>query len=118
MKLGNANDNGRHPRRRPRSRVGLLPQSIVHVDAVLDIKDEKERANVRVLTIEPGQAGKLSIQVVTSVNGAEQRWQQLFERMFREQNLPALNIDIHDFGATPGVVRLRLEQGLEEVGHD
>ncbi|MBA1240590.1 malonate decarboxylase subunit delta [Pseudomonas kunmingensis] len=68
--------------------------------------------------LEPGQAGKLSIQVVTSVNGAEQRWQQLFERMFREQNLPALNIDIHDFGATAGVVRLRLEQGLEEVGHD
>ncbi len=68
--------------------------------------------------LEPGQAGKLAIQVVTSVNGAEQRWQQLFERMFREQTLPALNIDIHDFGATPGVVRLRLEQGLEEVGHD
>ena len=68
--------------------------------------------------IEPGTAGSLNIQVVTSVNGAEQRWQQLFERMFREQNLPALNIDIHDFGATPGVVRLRLEQGLEEVGHD
>ncbi|MGH8394269.1 MAG: malonate decarboxylase acyl carrier protein, partial [Pseudomonas sp.] len=25
---------------------------------------------------------------------------------------------IHDFGATPGVVRLRLEQGFEEIGHD
>ncbi|MBF3130786.1 malonate decarboxylase acyl carrier protein, partial [Pseudomonas aeruginosa] len=25
---------------------------------------------------------------------------------------------IHDFGATPGVVRLRLEQALEEAGHD
>ena len=68
--------------------------------------------------LEPGQAGKLAIQVVTSVNGAEQRWKSLFERMFREQTPPALNIDIHDFGATPGVVRLRLEQGLEEVGHD
>ncbi|NAS63276.1 malonate decarboxylase acyl carrier protein, partial [Pseudomonas syringae pv. actinidiae] len=31
---------------------------------------------------------------------------------------PALSIDIHDFGATPGVVRLRLEQGFEEIGHD
>ena len=68
--------------------------------------------------LEPGQAGKLAIQVVTSVNGAEQRWKSLFERMFREQTPPALNIDIHDFGATPGVVRLRPEQGLEEVGHD
>ena len=68
--------------------------------------------------LEPGQAGTLAIQVVTSVNGSASRWQQLFERMLRAQNLPALNIDIHDFGATPGVVRLRLEQGLEEVGHD
>ncbi|MFI7868732.1 malonate decarboxylase subunit delta, partial [Ectopseudomonas khazarica] len=67
--------------------------------------------------LEPGQAGTLAIEVVTSVNGSAPRWQQLFERMFREQQLPALNIAIHDFGATPGVVRLRLEQGLEELSH-
>lgn len=66
---------------------------------------------------EPGRAGTLAIEVVTSVNGSASRWQQLFERMFREQQLPALNISIHDFGATPGVVRLRLEQGLEELSH-
>ena len=65
-----------------------------------------------------GTDGALTIQVVTSVNGSAPRWQQLFERMFREQQLPALNIAIHDFGATPGVVRLRLEQGLEELSHD
>ena len=29
-----------------------------------------------------------------------------------------VNIEINDFGATPGVVRLRLEQALEEVQHD
>lgn len=68
--------------------------------------------------LEPGTDGALTIQVVTSVNGSAPRWQQLFERMFREQQLPALNIAIHDFGATPGVVRLRLEQGLEELSHD
>ncbi len=66
----------------------------------------------------PGTPGTLTIQVQTSVNGAEQRWQHLFQRMFEEQTPPALNIDIHDFGATPGVVRLRLERGFEEVGHD
>jgi malonate decarboxylase acyl carrier protein len=32
--------------------------------------------------IEPGQAGKLTITVQTSVNGSEQRWQHLFARMF------------------------------------
>lgn len=68
--------------------------------------------------LEPGTDGALTIQVVTSVNGSAPRWQQLFERMFRDQQLPALNIAIHDFGATPGVVRLRLEQGLEELSHD
>ncbi|WP_372875291.1 malonate decarboxylase subunit delta [Pseudomonas sp.] len=67
--------------------------------------------------LEPGTPGSLTIQVVTSVNGSAPRWQQLFERMFREQSLPALSISIHDFGATPGVVRLRLEQGLEELAH-
>lgn len=68
--------------------------------------------------LEPGLAGKLSIQVVTSVSGSSSRWQHLFERMFSEQLPPALQIDIHDFGASPGVVRLRLEQALEEVAHD
>ncbi|AAY95008.1 malonate decarboxylase ACP [Pseudomonas protegens] len=68
--------------------------------------------------LEPGQPGKLSIQVQTSVNGSASRWQHLFERLFDGQTPPALLIDIHDFGATPGVVRLRLEQGFEEIGHD
>ncbi|MDH4557767.1 malonate decarboxylase subunit delta [Pseudomonas sp. BN417] len=68
--------------------------------------------------LEPGKAGTLSIQVVTSVNGSGPRWQRLFQRLFDGQTPPALNIDIHDFGATPGVVRLRLEQGFEELAHD
>ncbi|SFX40908.1 malonate decarboxylase delta subunit [Pseudomonas sp. NFACC49-2] len=68
--------------------------------------------------IEPGMAGKLTIQVQTSVNGSGQRWQHLFARMFDGQMPQAMTIDIHDFGATPGVVRLRLEQGFEEIGHE
>lgn len=35
--------------------------------------------------LEPGKPGTLSIQVVTSVNGASLRWQHLFERMFDGQ---------------------------------
>ncbi|POA28765.1 MULTISPECIES: malonate decarboxylase subunit delta [Pseudomonas] len=68
--------------------------------------------------LEPGQAGTLTIQVQTSVNGSQQRWQHVFARMFDGQTPPAMTIDIHDFGATPGVVRLRLEQGFEEIGHE
>ncbi|MBJ9975178.1 malonate decarboxylase subunit delta [Pseudomonas sp. S75] len=68
--------------------------------------------------LEPGTRGELNIQVVTSVNGSAPRWEQLFQRLFADQELPAMNIEIHDFGATPGVVRLRLEQGFEEIRHD
>lgn len=68
--------------------------------------------------LEPAAAGRLTIQVQTSVNGSAQRWQHLFQRLFEGRALPALAIEIHDFGATPGVVRLRLEQGLEEIGHE
>ncbi|MDE1167120.1 MAG: malonate decarboxylase subunit delta [Pseudomonas sp.] len=68
--------------------------------------------------VEPNAAGSLTIQVVTSVNGSAPRWEQLFKRMFEGQPHSAMKIDIHDFGATPGVVRLRLEQGFEELGHD
>lgn len=67
------------------------------------------------ILMQPNQTGKMSIQVTTSVDGSSQRWEYLFERMFKDQNPPAVHIDIHDFGATPGVVRLRLEQAFEEV---
>lgn len=65
--------------------------------------------------VQPAAAGALNIRVITSVNGSAARWQQLFERMFAGNLPPAMQVDIHDFGATPGVVRLRLEQALEEV---
>lgn len=68
--------------------------------------------------LEPGREGELNIQVTTSVDGSGARWQHLFERMFTEQQVPAVNIEINDFGATPGVVRLRIEQALEEASDD
>ncbi|HKS13774.1 MAG TPA: malonate decarboxylase subunit delta [Pseudomonas sp.] len=68
--------------------------------------------------IEPGTPGTLAVQVITSVSGSAPRWAQVLQRLLEGRTLPALNIDIHDFGATPGVVRLRLEQGFEEIAHD
>jgi len=65
--------------------------------------------------LEPATNGTLTIQVLTSVNGSADRWRHLFERLFTAQAWPAAHLDIHDFGATPGVVRLRLEQAFEEV---
>ena len=67
------------------------------------------------ILMQPNDEGMLSIEVTTSVDGSAQRWKNVFERMFAEQTPPAVHMDIHDFGATPGVVRLRLEQAFEEV---
>lgn len=69
------------------------------------------------ILMKPHQTGTVSIRVITSVDGSAQHWQHVFERIFSIQTPQAMQIDIHDFGATPGVVRLRLEQALEEVSH-
>lgn len=63
----------------------------------------------------PSEANQATIKVTTSVNGSKSRWQHLFQRMFNQADLPAVSVEINDFGATPGVVRLRLEQALEEI---
>ena len=50
------------------------------------------------------------------MDGAASRWQALFDRMFTERSgEAAMQVEINDFGATPGVVRMRLEQGMELV---
>jgi malonate decarboxylase delta subunit len=67
--------------------------------------------------IEPGTAGKLTIQVQTSVNGASNAGSTCLSGCSRahatgdEHRYPRLR-------RHPGVVRLRLEQGFEEIGHD
>lgn len=65
--------------------------------------------------LEP-QSDQIDIQVCTSVDGMAQVWEALMQRLFATAVLPPMCIEINDFGATPGVVRLRLEQALEEVG--
>ena len=67
-------------------------------------------------TADQGQT--LTIDITTSVDNSTRRWEALFNRLQTVSSLPAGKLTIHDFGATPGVVRLRLEQGFEEIGHD
>lgn len=91
-----------------------------------------EPATARVLTgvvgsgdlevlIEPQHAshktGITTIQVSTSVDGMGNVWQALLQRIFAVAVLPAMRVEINDFGATPGVVRLRIEQAFEELRH-
>ena len=53
-------------------------------------------------TADQGQT--LTIDITTSVDNSTRRWEALFNRL-------------HDFGATPGVARIRIEQVFEEVSY-
>ena len=62
-------------------------------------------------------AQTLTIDITTSVDNSGARWQALFERLGLISGLPGGKLVIHDFGATPGVARIRIEQVFEEVSH-
>ena len=66
---------------------------------------------------EPKTVNELSIIVTTSVDGSHTLWQHFFDRLSALRELPAGRLDINDFGATPGVARLRIEQVFEEAEH-
>jgi len=67
--------------------------------------------------LQPADDSHLSVEITTSADGNTSRWQLLFERLFATRTIPSAHLCIHDFGATPGVVRLRIEQALEEAAH-
>ncbi|WP_075182175.1 malonate decarboxylase acyl carrier protein [Pantoea sp. 1.19] len=62
---------------------------------------------------EPGHA--LQVRITTSVDNSQSRWRHLFERLRLVGELPGGRLEINDFGATPGVARLRIEQVFEEA---
>jgi malonate decarboxylase delta subunit len=66
--------------------------------------------------LEPGAAGATTVSVQTSVDGYAGTWSALLQRVLGGGRLPAARIEINDNGATPGVVRMRLEQAFEEAG--
>ncbi|QEI07591.1 malonate decarboxylase subunit delta [Pigmentiphaga aceris] len=65
--------------------------------------------------VEPGQSGRTRIRVTTSVDGFAATWRAQLDRVFADTALPALDIEINDFGATPGVVGMRLAQALDTL---
>ncbi|CAM4249672.1 Malonate decarboxylase acyl carrier protein [compost metagenome] len=66
-------------------------------------------------TADPSQT--LTINITTSVDNSRGRWEALFSRLQTVSSLPGGTLTIHDFGATPGVARIRIEQVFEEVSH-
>ena len=70
--------------------------------------------------LEPGMAGRTTVRVTTSVDGYGSVWQAQLDRVFRGAVIgaagPAVVLEINDFGATPGVVGLRIVQAFEALG--
>lgn len=65
--------------------------------------------------LEPHVEGQTVVSVTTSIDGSRQIWEAVLGRMFGQGVFPAAKIEINDFGATPGVVRLRLDQAFDEA---
>jgi malonate decarboxylase delta subunit len=70
--------------------------------------------------LEPGSAGRTTVRVTTSVDGYGAVWQAQLDRVFKGALVgsdgPAAEIEINDFGATPGVVGMRIAQAFEAIG--
>jgi malonate decarboxylase delta subunit len=72
-------------------------------------------SGAREVLLEPNGPGRTTVAVQTSVDGYGATWTALLERVFGPGTLPAAHIEINDNGATPGVVRMRIEQAFEEA---
>jgi malonate decarboxylase delta subunit len=64
--------------------------------------------------IEPLNQPTTQVRVRTSVDGYAHVWKAVLDRFFSRFELAA-RVEINDFGATPGMVTLRLEQAAEEA---
>ena len=78
----------------------------------------KQRAHVGVVgsgdlevLLEPSPDQKAHVTITTSVDGFGKTWQLVMDRFFSRYQY-AVSTEIHDFGATPGAVALRLEQAV------
>lgn len=66
---------------------------------------------------EPIDGDKTEVSIITGSDGFESVWDKVLTRFFERYPLLA-KVTIHDFGATPGVVNLRLTQALEVLKNE
>jgi len=72
--------------------------------------------DLEILLEPPGDDGDgVVVRVRTSVDGFDTVWHDVLERFFTRTPL-AGRWELNDFGATPGVVNLRLRQASEAAG--
>jgi malonate decarboxylase delta subunit len=67
------------------------------------------------ILLEPSPDEAAHVRVRTSVDGYGAVWKNVLDRFFARYGGRA-SVEINDFGATPGMVLLRLQQAAEENG--
>lgn len=64
------------------------------------------------ILLEPVKDKNVEILVRTRFDGNKEIWKSILDGFFEENNI-SVNLEINDFGATPGMVKMRLLQALE-----
>ena len=70
--------------------------------------------NLEVL-LEPGTAPACAVHVETSAHGFGSIWRAVLDDFHARHALAGVRVSIHDMGATPAVVSLRLDQAVAEL---
>jgi malonate decarboxylase delta subunit len=70
--------------------------------------------NLEVL-LEPSPGDDCAIHVETSARGFGRIWEAVVRDFHRRHPLAGVRLSIHDMGATPAVVNLRLDQAAQEL---
>ncbi|MGM0876060.1 MAG: malonate decarboxylase subunit delta [Bacillota bacterium] len=69
------------------------------------------------IMMEPSGNSQTEVTIRTGITGFKNTWESVIQRFFTQHDVAA-KVKINDFGATPGVVKLRLEQVLEVSCND
>jgi malonate decarboxylase delta subunit len=70
--------------------------------------------NLEVL-VEPQEKAASTIDVTTSARGFGTIWEAVLRDFHDRHSLAGLRVSINDMGATPAVVRLRLDQAIAQL---
>jgi malonate decarboxylase delta subunit len=70
--------------------------------------------NLEVL-VEPAAGSGLSVDIDTSARGFGPIWEAVLRDFHQRHGLAGLSVSIHDMGATPAVVSLRLDQAVAAI---
>ena len=70
--------------------------------------------NLEVL-LEPAAGSTCSVRIETSARGYGSTWEAVVRDFHRRHGLAGVRVSVHDMGATPAVVSLRLDQAVAEL---